>query len=601
MSQLGVRRKHNHGGSQLPQLPPSQVNGYADSEDLLFETRKLLNALNEENAELKSQNNILSDKLRRATDAITSVNEEKDALEKDMKQINLNLMQQLKSKATSLRDCEAQLAKAQERCQSSAAASQLAEQKQSELEAEVVICRERIASLEEANRQLQRRVSDATSHSQDGKAHAAELTEELRRVREELKRERFAADESRANLLAELERERKRAMESEAEQAAATETMSRHIASLSKEANRASVAETESLFAHDQMLAMSTHMTDQLGLLHEHTRDALQHVAQSDLAMGQQIDRVKQLSTSLQLFREHDNQLIEYMLSERRQCESDTASKDKELEKLRTERTTWFESTQGTTFEMTRLKQSLQLLTEERDSISHRLKQADEQATRSGSQLQEATEQLRAEQCTNEKLRRGLIEADAALSISADANQRLEAELASQRANIQTAAEQHHHELLQLTQQHESEMRALHEERLALEDEIDALHVQLREHSETLTHALNRMSHLSHQSVRSQRRSTSYLTLRSMSTDSSVAQQLSSVGAKREQPDGLELRVEPSLSSESVAATQPRASRVETLMEATMLQAARDSFMKVDKIQPIRAAAASVSTEELPR
>ena len=70
--------------------------------DLLLETRKLLNVLNNENTDLKTANDDLKTQLAKKQN-------EKERVESDMKKINLNLMEDLRKKSAAVKDLERQL------------------------------------------------------------------------------------------------------------------------------------------------------------------------------------------------------------------------------------------------------------------------------------------------------------------------------------------------------------------------------------------------------------------------------------------------------------------------------------------------------------
>ena len=106
----------------------------AGEDDLLLETRQLLNSLNEENGDLKAFNHKLTQKLRQCQEALQDEKRRCQELEHDGKQVNFSLMQQLQAATADRKAAAGQLAEANATCDSQ--------------KAQLVVAAERVADVE---------------------------------------------------------------------------------------------------------------------------------------------------------------------------------------------------------------------------------------------------------------------------------------------------------------------------------------------------------------------------------------------------------------------------------------------------------------------
>ena len=233
-----------------------------DSTHLMAETRRLLNALNEENGELKKRNHHLSEGIRDAKDDVVEERRRFAALEADSKQLNLNIMQQLHAKGQDLDAASTRAAKAEAELsqrRSEAAASQ---EDANKLRADALGLREENVSLHDRLRSLKRELDEA-------RAEASKQAEGLQHTIDD-GRDRTVQDAREHNvLLTQLRQEAARAethASAAKEQFAASEAevqrlQAAHQAEITKlrwDASRTQQVESESAYAHDQMHAMAT-------------------------------------------------------------------------------------------------------------------------------------------------------------------------------------------------------------------------------------------------------------------------------------------------------------------------------------------------------
>jgi chromosome segregation ATPase len=487
-------------------------------DDVLRETRKLLNALNEENAELKSQNDILCDKLRRASDAVSTSAGERDALEQDMKDINFNLMQQLRTKSAALKDIESKLEEVVQRERTASKDFQRSERQREELESELMILRERLTVSDDTHRKAQRKLEDVSSNTEDTRSKVKELQGEVARLRQTL--QECKADRDATQTAAEAFRREVSTIEDavQEEHRVAVDSLTRQIAALTAQANRAVRAESEVLFAHGEMSQMASVSYDQLVAFQQQLGNAIEAVAGFDATLGAQLSRVQEISHQLVVVRQHDDLVISYLVDDRRSSEEELRTLRRTVEHLQGEVTTSTVARDGTTAKYERIEQERRKLEERVAELEGLLDEATQSSQRLQVKLRDAERCAEQERSANDDAKKALAEADAALEISAHANARLEQDLIRERTLATQQKLAHQEELHKLINAHHDMTAQLQSDMEALEEENDALQEQVREHADTLAHALSRLA-TSHNAGR---RSLSHRSHRSISTDSTL-------------------------------------------------------------------------------
>ncbi|RNF10489.1 hypothetical protein TraAM80_01535 [Trypanosoma rangeli] len=245
-------------------------------EALLAETKRLLAALNDENRELKAENTRLLTQCKAAAERLTSVSVEKEGLEKDLKHINFNLMQQLRVKVSAAKEHERLVAQMQVTVTGLEAQLQESRLAQESAVKESHMQREQIAVLERRLQQLTERLfrteAEAGKYADDLNAAisghretAAKLqhdnAQRLKEVEEALRLSR-ANEAGLQRVVEELRYELGRAKE----------VLRRSHSSSSEGQRRTLSARSEALYAHEQVLTACNSSCQQLRELQRHLR-----------------------------------------------------------------------------------------------------------------------------------------------------------------------------------------------------------------------------------------------------------------------------------------------------------------------------------------
>jgi chromosome segregation ATPase len=210
--------------------------GSAGQDDaLMAETRQLLNALNEENAELKQHNHDLSRRVRDGQEELRDEKRRFAALEHDAKQINFSKQQELHAAAAAAKAAAAQLSEAKAACDAlrgqAATAAERADdtdhrvatndRRAADLERQVVEMRQRTETTEaDADRRAEELSAAGKTHrdrlsaeKQHHEAAVAQLRADLGRALDDFGAEQQRADDATAlvtGLRREFAAERKR-------------------------------------------------------------------------------------------------------------------------------------------------------------------------------------------------------------------------------------------------------------------------------------------------------------------------------------------------------------------------------------------------------
>ena len=287
----------------------SKAHVRQSDDHVVLETRRLLNALNAENAELKHQNNILSDRLRELDDSIRAGKEDKLQMEEDMKQINFSLMQQLKTKGGVHRDLESQLEAAQSQVRTLEGQLRKAGSQQDNLLGEIDILRERVQSLEAQSQSTKRQGADAA-------ARQSKFDEErtfLMRQQQDLEQELQSITHHRDAALRLVDEERQRAQSIQFELDTYRETVTKECESLVATSKRTEAAESEALFAHTQMASLSSTIAQYLTDLQLSVRGLSTAAVETEGTLGQHLQQVERLQLALAQVVQEGDALNQYL------------------------------------------------------------------------------------------------------------------------------------------------------------------------------------------------------------------------------------------------------------------------------------------------
>ena len=305
----------------------SKAHVRQSDDHVVLETRRLLNALNAENAELKHQNNILSDRLRELDDSIRAGKEDKLQMEEDMKQINFSLMQQLKTKGGVHRDLESQLEAAQSQVRTLEGQLRKAGSQQDNLLGEIDILRERVQSLEAQSQSTKRQGADAA-------ARQSKFDEErtlLMRQQQDLEQELQSITHHRDAALRLVDEERQRAQSIQFELDTYRETVTKECESLVATSKRTEAAESEALFAHTQMASLSSTIAQYLTDLQLSVRGLSTAAVETEGTLGQHLQQVERLQLALAQVVQEDDALIQYLRESWQSARSEVERANQEI------------------------------------------------------------------------------------------------------------------------------------------------------------------------------------------------------------------------------------------------------------------------------
>ena len=329
--------------SAPPPLPPSQA-------DLLGETRKLLNSLNQENAELKSLNHQLGNQLRAAQVSQQDAERDKTSMEKDLKQLNFNMMQKLQVKASQVRDLQKKI-EDMERERGEAhrevGRTQLA---QSDLASSN-------AALQEHNHVLEGKVSHLEEELEKVRHEAGRYSDDLNRILSESRDKQLnttkEAEATMARLKSEAAEMKDQAAKKAQEAALLKQELSRvkmryeqENEALGADARRVAQLESDVQYAHDQMHTISTLVFQQLSEMQGKVRAAAETADENDAELHSVLLRYDEQRSYLRSFFSCDAAATEAVAAALREKERRIADCEREMESLRQQRLTADESCQ---------------------------------------------------------------------------------------------------------------------------------------------------------------------------------------------------------------------------------------------------------------
>jgi chromosome segregation ATPase len=282
----------------------------SDSEDLLLETRKLLNALNHENAELKDRNRALAAKVRDAEEAVHDARRSEKDLERDSKQLNFSLMQQVQTRTEEARAAAAREQDAVSKMKDAVRNLEGLKETLADLDARHSVAREQLRLMEGKLEAERRRASEAEADAARSRQeletalaaqrdHAAADSRSHHSAVVQLREQLSAADRRIATLEQQVD-------ETEAARVKASRDHAAECSRLREAAQRTLDAESESAYAHDQMLSMADHVTVQYEQHVQALRAALRTVLENDAAIVGAMQRVSEQRAAMQYLRDTD-------------------------------------------------------------------------------------------------------------------------------------------------------------------------------------------------------------------------------------------------------------------------------------------------------
>jgi hypothetical protein len=468
-------------------------------EDLLVETRRLLNTLNNENTDLKERNRALVEKLRAAEDAAREAKQSERELERDSKQLNFTLMQQVQARTD-----EARTAKVREE-EATSKAREHARALESEREAHEDL-KARHASLREQARMLEAKLLEERSSTTQTASDATRTREQLEATltveRERLLAESRSHQSSAFQLREQLAAAERKVADLEAQVADQDADAKRNDSKYAAEVHRLKIAaqrtldaESEASYAHDQMLSTADLVSHQLEAQAAGLHAVMRGVRESDASAAAALQRIEEQRAALQQLRSMDDTLEKVL-------------KQTVAEVFETQSVTRGEAATMQDSAMTARLEAKQALGEAEDArrAAKRAEEEAQEATRAMHASQVALESERAE-CTTIRDELSRIEA-------ASARLRVEAQEAREAARAATdraAAAEHQAareraELLEAQQAAESRLRdvaaearrsadASHRDLEALALENEQLRRALDSHTASLAAELQRLQY----------------------------------------------------------------------------------------------------------
>lgn len=479
-------------------LPPSQLASDDFSNELLLESRRLLNDLNEENNELKETNHRLAQQLREEEDAHQATKRQLASNEKDAKQINFNLMTQLKAKTSRVKELEGQLEELAAQDSQHRREVLRVQSTMSDNNIEISALKEHIRILEEKNTQLQSQYEQA---EQQASKFSAELQRALQIHRDDQLQQQQEFNVTMVQLREEgiTLKESLRKAEGEAQRATAElqeikEKHAEECAALVEEAKRNAMMESETLYAHDQMHNLSLTVHQHLVELQARVRTAALECEEQGGQLQQIISRNTDQANVIKAIYNCNASVDRAAMDSRIELETRLGDMARAVEQAK-------QGKMEAESKVMTLKQALDDITREVNDLDRKLQvtvaEMEEQRTTNTlltSRLQHAEKELSESQEKGTGLKLQLAEAVSAARIATDRARTLELELTKERGQTaaeRSAAAQTEKDLRR--QLREEEERSITVQRRC-EEEVALLRSQMNEHTNILSLALGKLS-----------------------------------------------------------------------------------------------------------
>ena len=320
----------------------------ADNEDLLYETKKLLTELNRENAEMKERNRLLAAKVRESEDAAIDARRAEKDLERDSKQLNFSLMQQMQAKTDEAKAAAAKEAYATARAHELQRQLDMLQEAHAELDARHKVAREQVKLMEskmETARNAAERLEAELEHLKGNSAAA--MSVERERAAAESKHYHLSSAQLKERLsiadrrIAELEA---RLDDAHASEADADRRHSIECSRLKAAAQRTLESEAEAAYLHDQMLSIADRVHSEYDGYVEMLSGVIRQLVVNDSAVSGAMNLITDQRAALDALRESDRTLhlvlrksMEEMDAATSECKGELVADKRELQALRVE------------------------------------------------------------------------------------------------------------------------------------------------------------------------------------------------------------------------------------------------------------------------
>ncbi|ORC91137.1 uncharacterized protein TM35_000061420 [Trypanosoma theileri] len=377
---------------------------------LLTETKRLLTALNDENRELKTEITRLISQCSAATERVMCVTRDKESLEKDLKQINFNLMQQLRVKMNTLKEKEHQVLQLQEqvtklesqlqelrlKLESTAKENEMRREQTTALEARLHQQTERLFRAEAVAGKYADDLNSTMSEYRESTAKMQRASQErVKQLEEELRASRNR-EVSLERVVDELRYELSRAKEALRQSNSNNNNNNNHNNTNNMNMNnvegrrRALSTRSEALYAHEQILTSCSSSYQQLRELQQKLRSLESLLSENTMYMEQTFPaREAQLREEVERFTHTDEALVAFLcqgITEKEQQLQKTQEKlahteryleqveEAHEEKLEAERREHKEACNGLQKQVSGLQQQLQIREDTEQKLRTELK-----------------------------------------------------------------------------------------------------------------------------------------------------------------------------------------------------------------------------------
>ena len=460
--------------------------------------------LNEENAELKDHN-------QRLQDEVQSLSVAKDRLEDDMKQVNLNLMDQLHKRTLLGKDLEKRLQEAEEGSARESRRSTESLTRAAALDAENALLRENIRVLHEQCTSVTRQLalaeeSVAQSNAQQSTAAAAakkQFEEDLasfRRHSEEAEGTIASLQQRLAHVTAEKGSLENTFNDLHNEHLALQEAYGRDVADAKAQSRRAAATDADVSYLHGQLLDHKTEVAELFGAMRHYVQPLGEECERHGEEVGRLATRMTALADAFAAVRSADDNVLVALHSQigdlHRQLNDAHAARAKQHEAY-SELERHSQSLGG---QLARYKAEVGHLTLVFSELQEAVSQSQSEISANAAALSnrdrhisELSAAVAAEQRLNSQMRLELEQLRTDLGRSEDARQHVAVELAREKSEAVMRMGHAEQEIAAAKTMVAEQSRLAQQMRGQYENEIQGLRLQVDEHADTLASALGRL------------------------------------------------------------------------------------------------------------
>eukprot|EP00758_Cryptobia_borreli_P019750 Tbor_TRINITY_DN903_c0_g1::TRINITY_DN903_c0_g1_i1::g.21158::m.21158 len=480
-----------------------RVTNYPDenrSKDLLIETRKLLNVLNDENVELKQQNEALSKDILR-------YKSEKERSETDMKRINTNLSADLKIKNKYIKDLQVQLSKLNSETLKESKRSTVSMTRCASLDDENASLREEVKGMESKIILIRQQLTIAEETAVASNIAAKNAARGHQEVLEMVKK-------SFSERLEEMERDNERLSFELNERVVQLDSVTQELEGLreGKEGanivldevvRKARAVDAESQFARSQLGDVCELAERNLADVSTFIRSVASDSETTQRKIEEQHHNIQKISLMMGTIRSTDDALIqcyngaivnasEQIDVEKKKVmllEQKCSDKDQEIKKIKSDLARYNSEVKELTTIFTELQESVEKYDSDNADLKVELAKAQEE-------IKNITTNLENEQKITTTLRTELGEAKHQLNRVKDGKEITEIELSKEKSIYAMHIGQLENRLQEANHQLNMESDKMTAMRDKYESEISDMQDQLDEHTRTLSEALGRLTGL---------------------------------------------------------------------------------------------------------